>query len=371
MREEKVTFCRICEPCCGLVATVEDGAVTKLRPDKDHPITRGFACPKGIAMTAVQDDPDRVLRPLRRRPDGSGFDEVGWPEALAEIGRRLRAVRDAHGSGAIGAYLGNPSAFSSSHLIWFKGFMDALGTRHFYSASSQDTSSRFVASKLLYGSPLTVPVPDLLRTDLVLVVGANPVVSHGSLIAGGNIREELHGVVRRGGRVVVVDPRRTETARLFEHVAVRPGADVWLLLSLLQVILGEGLQDDDALRRQTAGVEELRELVAPFPPEATAEPSGVPAATARALARDLAAARAAAVYGRVGACTGPFATLVNVLLDTLNVVTGNLDRPGGAVLPVPPIDTYGPAVKRGLDSYDTFRSRVGGYPEVLGSLPAG
>ena len=371
MSEEKVTFCRICEPMCGLVATVEGGEVTKLRPDRDHPLTKGFACPKGIAMVEVQNDPDRVLYPLRKRAGGDGFERVSWECALGEIGSRLRSVRDAHGLGSIGAYLGNPSAFSYSHLIWFKGFMDALGTRHFYSASSQDTSSRLVASELLFGSPLTVPVPDLMRTDFLLMLGANPVVSHGSMLAGGNIRDELNAIVARGGRIVVVDPRRTETARLFEHVPVTPGADAWLLLSLLHVILEEGLADVDAIRRQTTGITELRALATRFAPEETEARSGVPATTVRELARDLAAAESAAVYGRVGACTGPNGTLVNVLLDTLNAVTGNLDRPGGAVFPTPPIDVYTSAVKRGLDTYDTYRSRIGDYPEVLGSMPAG
>jgi len=369
--EEKVTFCRICEPLCGLVATVEDGKVTRLRPDKQHPLTRGFACPKGIAMTEVQNDPDRVVHPLRRRPDGAGFDRVSWEEALTDIGARLRAVRDMHGPGSIGAYLGNPSAFSYSHLIWFKGFMDALGTRHVYSASSQDTSSRFVASRLLFGSPLTIPVPDLARTDLLLMLGANPVVSHGSMISGGNIREELKGIVERGGRVVVVDPRRTETARMFEHVAITPGADAWLLLAMINVILDEDLAAREAVAAETTGIAELRAIVEPFTPDLSSSSCGIPAKNIRRLARDLAAASAAAVYGRVGACTGPYGTLVNALLDTLNAITGNLDRPGGVVFPTPPIDTYGPAVKRGLDSYDTYRSRIGDYPEVLGTLPAG
>jgi anaerobic selenocysteine-containing dehydrogenase len=369
--EQRPTFCRICEPTCGLVATVEDGIVTKLRPDKEHPLTRGFACPKGIAMTEVQNDPDRVLTPLRRRSDGSGFDEISWAQALSEIGERLRGVRDQHGLGAIGAYLGNPSAFSYSHLVWFKGFVDALGTRHFYSASSQDTSSRFVASKLLYGTPLAIGVPDLLHTDFLLMLGANPVVSHGSMVAGGNVRDELADVVKRGGRIVVVDPRRTETARLFEHVAVRPGADAWLLLSLLHVVFDEGLEDAAAIARQATGENALRQLVASFAPEETSLHSGIAADVVRQLARDLAGAERAAVYGRVGACTGPFGTLVNALLDSLNVVTGNLDRPGGWVFPTAPIDTYGPMIKRGLDTYDSFRTRIGDYPEVLGSVPAG
>jgi anaerobic selenocysteine-containing dehydrogenase len=179
---EKVTYCRICEPLCGMVATVEDGRVSKLRPDPDHPLSKGFACPKGIAMTEVQNDPDRLLHPMRRRADGS-FEQVSWEMALDEIGERLRAVRAEHGGDSIGWYMGNPGAFSYSHPLWVKGFLDGLGSPHYYTASSQDVSNRFAASSLLYGSPFLLPIPDLARTDLLLVVGANPLVSHGSVMS--------------------------------------------------------------------------------------------------------------------------------------------------------------------------------------------
>jgi anaerobic selenocysteine-containing dehydrogenase len=363
------TYCRICEPLCGLVATVEDGRVTNLRPDKNHPITRGFACPKGIAMTEVHNDPRRVLHPMRRQADGT-FVRVSWPEALSDIGERLRHVRARHGNGAIGVYAGNASAFSYSAIAWFKGMVDALGTRHVYSAGSQDTNSRFAASALLYGSPLTVPVPDLHRTELLFMLGANPIVSHGSLISGTNVRDALNGIVQRGGRIIVVDPRRTETARLFEHIPVRPDTDAWLLLSLLNVMLADELEDRSALAGIATGMTGLRRLVAQFTPELTEPVSGVPADRVRMLAHELAASPSAAFYGRVGACTGSFGTLVCFLLDALNAVTGNLDTPGGAVFPTPPIDIYGSMEKRGLATYDTWRSRVGGLPEVLGAAPA-
>src|SRR4051812_47394040 len=203
--EQKVTFCRICEAHCGLVATVEDGQVTKLRPDPDHPLSSGYACPKGIAMLDVQNDPDRVVHPLRRRADGSGFDRVSWEEAIRDIGRRLREVRDVHGAESIGWYMGNPGAFSHSPPLSVKGFLDGLGSRHYYTASSQDVANRFVASALLYGSPALLPIPDLQRTRFLLVVGANPLVSHGSVLTAPRVKDQLSAIVRRGGRVVVVD----------------------------------------------------------------------------------------------------------------------------------------------------------------------
>jgi anaerobic selenocysteine-containing dehydrogenase len=205
--EEHVTYCRICEPLCGLLATVQDGELTKLRPDPDHPLSKGFACPKGIAMTGVQNDPDRVIHPQRRQPDGS-FERVSWELALDDIGARTRSLIDRYGASTVGWYLGNPSAFSYSHPIWVKGFMDAIGSPNLYSAGSQDVNNRFVASQLLYGSPLVVPIPDLDRTEFLLIVGANPLVSHGSVLTAPRIKEALHDIVTRGGRVVVVDPRR-------------------------------------------------------------------------------------------------------------------------------------------------------------------
>ena len=366
---EKVTYCRVCEPLCGMLATVEDGRLTKLRPDPDNPLSAGFACPKGIAMTDVQNDPDRVLHPLRRTPSGD-FERVSWEVALTEIATRLKRIRARHGGDSIGWYMGNPGAFSYSHPLWSKGFTDALGSPHYYTASSQDVSNRFAASQMLYGSPFQVPVPDLARTDLLLIVGANPLVSHGSVMSAPRVKDLLQAIPARGGRVVVVDPRRSETARAFEHLAITPDSDAWWLLSLLAVIFEEGLEDTSAIERQALGAEGLRRLVAPHTPEETEGRTGISADATRELARDLAAAPRAAVYGRTGSCLGRNGTLVSFLLDALNVVTGNLDREGGAMFGDPPLDFEGIAHGLGLATYDKVRSRVGNLPEVLGSLPA-
>ncbi|MFN8113421.1 MAG: molybdopterin-dependent oxidoreductase [Solirubrobacterales bacterium] len=365
---EHVTYCRICEPLCGMVATVEDGRVTKLRPDKEHPLSRGFACPKGIAMTEVQNDPDRVLYPQRRRPDGS-YERIDWETALDEIGDRLGAIKREHGGESIGWYMGNPGAFSYSHPLWVKGFVDALGSAHYYTASSQDVSNRFAASSLLYGSPFLLPIPDLERTELLLVVGANPLVSHGSVMSAPRIKDQLNAITARGGRVVVVDPRRSETAREFEHLPLRPDSDAKLLLSLLQVVFAESLEDGAALA-QAAGGDDLRELVAPFTPEATAAATGVEPDRVRDLARDIAAADGAAIYGRTGSCLGRNGTLVSFLLDALALATGNLDRAGGSIFGKAAIPFERVAELIGAGDYGKRRSRVGGFPEVLGAMPA-
>jgi formate dehydrogenase len=345
---------------------VRDGEVTQLRPDKEHPLSQGEACPKGIAFTEIQNDPDRVLHPLRKRADGGGFERVSWEEALRGIGERLRAIRDQHGSHTIGWYMGNPASFSYSAPLWIKGFMDAIGSRQMYTAGSQDVNNRFAASALMYGSPLLIPIPDLIRTDFLLVIGANPFVSHGSVLTAPRVRTLMRDIVGRDGRVVVVDPRRSETARAFEHVPVRPDSDAWLLLSMLQVIFAEGLATPHELAR---GVDQLAALAEPFTPEETERLTGVDAETVRSLARDLAAAPTAAVYGRTGSCLGRFGTLVAFLIDALNVVTGNIDTPGGAVVGKPPIEFDKLADISGMATYDKFRSRRG-VPDVLGSLPA-
>jgi formate dehydrogenase len=352
-----------------MVATVEGGKLTKLRPDGEHPLSKGFACPKGIAMAEVHNDPDRVLHPLRKNEAGE-FERVSWDAALDEIGARLKRIVGEHGGDSVGYYMGNPAAFSYSHPLWAKGFVDAFSSPHFYTASSQDVSNRFAASAFLYGSPYIVPIPDLARTDFLLIVGANPLVSHGSVMSAPRVKDQLHAITDRGGRVVVVDPRRSETARAFEHVPVHPDGDAFLLLSILEAIFSDGLEDADAIAAQSRGVVALRALAMEHPAERTEIHTGVDATQVRRLARDLARAERAAVYGRTGSCLGRNATVVSFLLDALNLVTGNLDREGGAVFGDPPVDFERLASLVNLATYDRVRSRVGDLPEVLGSLPA-
>jgi formate dehydrogenase len=376
MSEQVHTYCRICEALCGFIATVEDGRLVSMRPNKDHPISRGSACPKGVALPELVNDPDRVLHPLRRKhgvPRGSGgieqFERISWAQAFDEIAEKLRRVIDRHGGDSVGAYLGNPVYFSYSPPMWVKGFLDALGSPHFYTPGSQDTASRSAASAFLYGSALLFPIPDLERTDFLLMLGANPFVSHGSLLTAPHLRETLRAIPKRGGRVVVVDPRRTETARVFEHLQVRPDTDAWLLGAMLRVIFDEGLEDREAIARTSRGVEVLREMVAgeKYTCAEAERRTGVPADTIRQLARDLAAAPSAAVYGRIGTCRGRHGTLTVFLLDALNVVTGNFDRPGGALLGKP---FTPPAFVKAQDTFGKRFGRVGGFPDAFGMLPS-
>jgi formate dehydrogenase len=365
---EQVTFCRICEPFCGMIATVEGDRLVSLRPDKDHPLSQGYACPKGLAYPDLQNDPDRVTHPLQRQPDGT-FEVVSWESAMADIVRRLAAVRKQYGGGAIGAYLGNPGALNYSNGLWLQSFMKAMGSPHVFTAGSQDTNSRFAASALLYGIPTAIAIPDLDDMEVFVVLGANPLVSHGSLFSLPRMKYAMADVVRRGGRVIAIDPRRTETARKFEWLPIVPDADAWLLLSVLHVLFKEGLADEEALSRASGG-EQLRHLVAPFAPEHTEDRTGIEAEDVRDLACLLATKRSM-VYGRTGTCLGSSATLVNYLMDAVNLVAGNLDARGGAVFGESPMPLLEEITHRlGLLTYGRTRSRVGDFPDMLGSEPA-
>ncbi|BBY78297.1 formate dehydrogenase [Mycolicibacterium parafortuitum] len=371
--EHKVTFCRICEPLCGMIATVEDGRLVALRPDKDHPLSAGFACQKGIAFSEVVNDPDRVTTPLRRTADG--FEPVSWDDAMSDIADRLARVVRTHGPGAVGWYMGNPGAFSYAHVMAIMAFIKGIGPgTHFFTASSQDTNCRLMASQLLYGTPTSVPIPDLTRTDLLVMMGANPVVSHGSFLTAPRIKDRMHDIVKRGGRVVVIDPRKTETAAQFEWCGIVPDTDALLLLSLLQVMFDEGLAHTREIDAVADGAGWLRTQVAPFPPEVTQSYTGVDPDTARALARDLATTPRAAVYGRLGTCVGRYGTLTSYLIDVVNLVAGNLDTPGGSVIvgmgmPAQRLVNIGmgAALRR---TYERTRSRIGGFRAIIGSEPA-
>ena len=352
-----------------MVATVEEGRLTKLRPDRDHPVSKGFACPKGIAFAEVHNDPDRVLHPLKRTP-GGGFEPVSWDAAMDDITARLKVVVAEHGSEGVGWYMGNPSAFSASHALWVTAFMTMLRSQHAYGAGSQDVNNRFAASHLLYGTQVVAPVPDLARTDLLVIIGANPVVSHGSVVTAPRFKDELHGIVARQGRVVVIDPRRTETAKAFEWLPITPDGDAFLLLALINVLFAEGR----AQTQQARGADALCALAEPFTPESVADATGIDAATIRQLARDLATTERASVYGRTGTCLGRSGTLTAFLLDAVNLLAGNLDAEGGAMfgdLGLPGLRTLTGLAQRLLPvGYASRRSRVGGFPNVLGQMPA-
>ncbi len=368
-------ICPLCEATCGLVMTVQDARVTAIRGDDDDPFSRGYLCPKAIALKDLHDDPDRLRTPLVKR-DGA-FVPATWPEAFAEIARRLPPVLAAHGKSALGFTLGNPNVHRLGLGLYAQRALRASGTPNVFTASTLDQMPRHVASGWVFGHALSVPVPDIDRCDLLVLVGGNPITSNGSMWTVPDFRGRARELRARGGRLVVVDPRRTETAAVADqHLFIRPGTDALLLLGLLHVLFDDGLADPGAAGAHLApgAREALAAAVAPFAPERIQAACGVPAADQRALARALASTPRACVYSRIGASTQRFGTLNSVLVDALNLFTGHLDAEGGAMFPKAAAfaaNTMGrPGQGRGLVTGRT-RSRVSGAPEVLGEYPMG
>lgn len=368
--ETKTYVCELCEAGCGLTAELRDGRVVSVRGNDDDVLSRGFTCPKGIATIALEDDPDRLRAPVRRTADGR-FEPISWDEAFDTVATRLRAVQRKHGRDAVAVYLGTPIVHKHGALLMRQALFGALRTKNFTSAGSQDTSPRFAASYHLYGSTLSWPVPDIDRTDYFLCIGANPLVSNGSLLTAPNVRARLRAIRDRGGKVVVVDPRRTETARAAnEHVAIVPGTDAAWILALVNVLLTDGLVDERAVAQCARGLPALRRHIAAFTPEKVAAYTGVAADTTRRIAREFARARTSAAYARVGVCNSAFGTLANYALDTLNVVAGRLGAVGGSMFPTPAVDTTLLARLGGADGVGRWRTRVRGLPETLTDVPA-
>ncbi|QXJ23181.1 molybdopterin-dependent oxidoreductase [Actinomadura graeca] len=360
--------CPLCEALCGLELTLDgSGAVTGVRGDKDDPFSKGYICPKGATLGSLDGDPDRLTGPLVR--DEGGHVPATWESAFGAARREIGRLIARYGTDSVAVYAGNPTGHSIAGPLYTEALVKALGTRNHFSASTTDQMPKHVSSGHMFGDPHAIPVPDLDRTDHLLMLGANPLESNGSLCSAPDFPGRLKAIQARGGNVTVVDPRRTRTAALAnEHVFIRPGTDAFLLMALVHTLFAEELiVAAEHLAGRVNGLDDLRALAVDFPPERVAPVTGVPAATARRIARELAGARRAAVYGRVGTCTQSFGTLNSWLVDALNVLTGNLDRPGGAMFPRP---AHAPVHRRRRPfTTGRWRSRVRGLPEVNGELP--
>lgn len=359
------TYCRLCEALCGLVVKVEDGRITHVGPDRAHPVSEGHLCVKGPAMAHVAYDPDRVLQPLKRVGGPGEFEPVSWDEALADIATRVKAAVARHGADSLGLYVGNPASFAALHFNFAAGFVAAFGSSKLYSTMHVDTAAKMLASELIYGGAMPVAFPDIERCDFLLILGANPMISHMSLISEPLARKKLDEIHKRQG-VVVVDPRRTETAQRYEHLPILPDSDAWLLGALLNVIFEEGLAREQLLDARVDGWRPLREAVREITPEAASARCRAPAETIRALARRFAAARSAACYGRVGTNRGSFSTLANVFIEALNLVTGRFGEPGGWVMGEPAV-----GAARARSPYGSRHSRISGIPLLIGMASGG
>jgi anaerobic selenocysteine-containing dehydrogenase len=369
-------ICPLCEATCGLVLTVDDvGAdgprVTGARGDRDDVFSHGYLCPKGASFAELDNDPDRLRVPLIRR--GGELVEASWDEALAAAADGLVRVAAATGGGSVAVYLGNPNAHTIAGALYAPQLVRALKTRQVFSASTLDQMPKQVACGYLFGNPFAFTVPDIDRTDHLVIIGANPLVSNGSVGTTADFPGKLKALRRRGGRLTVIDPNRTRTAAAADrHLAPRPGTDAALLFAVVNVLFDEDLTDPDlgGLDSHVIGLERVRAAALEFPPQAVAEHCGVPADDIRDLARDIAAGPRTCVYGRIGTSTVRFGTLTSWLVDVVNLLTGNLDRPGGAMFATSPISAAPrpPRPGRGF-SVGRWHSRVSGHPEVAAELP--
>ena len=364
-------ICPLCEACCGLEIKVQDNKVISIRGHEADVFSAGYICPKAVALKDLHEDPDRLRSPLVKR--NGVHVAVTWDEAFAEIERRLPSILAAHGRDAVGLVAGNPSAHKLGLLTYFPKLARALGTKNIFSTSSVDQIPKQLASGLMFGTWLSIALPDIARTDLLVVIGANPLASNGSMWTVPDFKGKAKALQARGGKLIVIDPRRTETAAVADaHHFIRPGADVFLLAAMVHTLFAENLVSLGAVKNWVTGVDEVRAAVAPFAPEAVAARCAIDAAAIRALARQLATTPRAAVYARIGTCTQEYGTLASWLVDVLNVITGHLDVPGGAMFAKSATFAANTAGASGRGKGITTgrrQSRVSGAPEVLGEFP--
>lgn len=367
------SFCRICEAACGIKVEVEAGRVKAIAPDPDHVISRGYTCIKGIRYADVHNSPDRLQTPLRR--NGNTFEPISWERAIADIGARVKQLMGQHTRDAIGLYIGNPAAFSLPHSLALYGFIHGIGSRNIYSSGSQDCNNKLFVARHMYGASAIQPIPDIGNTDCLICLGSNPAVSHASFIHLPRPIEQLRAIEKRGGKVWLVNPRRTETARVLgDHVFIRPGTDVFFLLSFLHRIQQTGGIDRAAIERHCHGWDDIENLANTWPATRTAPVTGIDEKTVHAMAADFMRATrsggGASLYCSTGVNQGAHGTLAFWLLNVINAVTGNLDRKGGALVSPGLVDLPRMMRRLGVGTSEQ-RSRLGDFPAVMDTFPAG
>ena len=363
-------ICDFCDSACGLEIEMEGDQIIAIRGDHKDRFSRGHICPKGIAHQDLFNDPDRLRRPVRKK--GSEWEEVSWEEALEEAGRSLAEVQRKYGRDALALYYGNPIGHNYGSLLCLVPFVKGFRTKNVYSATSVDQLTRMLVSLLVFGNQAVLPIPDIERTDYFLILGANPVVSNGSIMTASDCRNRLIEMRKRGAKIVVVDPRRNETAKIADaHYFIRPGTDALFLLSLLNVMFEEGLSNPGPLEQRINGLDRIKEISKGFPPSRAAKATGLSEADIRAIAVEFASAKKAVCYGRRGTSTQEFGSLATWLIDAVNVATGNVDRPGGVMFTTPAVDLVGLSkILRQPGYFNRWKSRVSGLPEFNGEFPA-
>ncbi len=358
--------CNLCEAMCGLEIKTENGTITTIAGDKNDAFSRGHICPKAVAMKDIYEDPNRLKTPVKRTADG--WKPISWEAAYSEIVDKLKDIQAKHGNNAVGVYQGNPSIHNLGTTLFSPSFFRLLKTKNMFSATSTDQLPHHFAALLMFGHYFLLPIPDIDHTDYWLIIGGNPVASNGSIMTAPDVTHRLQSIQKRGGKVVVIDPRFTETAeKATEHHAIRPGSDVFLLLGMIHVIFKENLVKMGKNEVFTEGVNEVKQIVENYAPEKIAAQTGISATTIERLAREFPAAKSAVCYGRVGVSTQAFGGVSQWLINVLNILTDNFDKAGGAMFTTPAFDIVRPS--KAPPVIGRWRSRVRNLPEFMSELP--
>jgi anaerobic selenocysteine-containing dehydrogenase len=360
--------CNLCEAMCGIRIEVENDRILSIKGDDLDPFSRGHICPKAVALQDIHTDPDRLKHPIRRVKDG--WEQIKWEDAFDEVANRIREIQKKYGNNSVATYIGNPTVHNYGSLLFGLPFLRSLRTRNRFSATSVDQLPHHLVAYWMFGHQLLLPIPDLDRTDFFVIMGANPLVSNGSLMTVPDVRKRLEAIRKRGGKITVIDPRRTETASIADqHYFIRPGTDALFMLAILQTLFSEKLIAPGRIANFMDGLDEVRNLVSAFSPEVAAKATGIDAQQIKQLARDFAAAPSAVWYGRIGVSTQEFGALTQWLIQVVNIVTGNLDRIGGAMFTKPAVDILPTKSLVTKGHYARYLSRVRKLPEFSGEFP--
>jgi len=370
----KKLTCPTCNSGCGLLLEVKDNIVIDIKPDRTHPLSRGFYCPKGLNWHNITNSKDRVKRPLLRK--GDQFHPISWKQALQEIATKLLDIQETYSPHAIAYYMGTNSLQHYAHGLYVSAFLSGLGSASMYNAGSVDNNNHFVAQYFLYGNPIVMPIPDLTHTDLFIIIGSNPAVTQLSLAMCSNINKVMRNILARGGEIIVIDPRKNKTAHRYandsEHyIPILPNTDIFLLLTMINIIFQEQLEDPQFLQKHCLRFQNLQNIVHDFTPALASKVCAIPEEKIYQITRKFATTKRAVIYGRMGLSAARWSTLNAWSIEVLNIITGKLDRPGGKIFGKNIINVPKMGKFIGMGSYNTFKSRVGNYPEVMGGLPLG
>ena len=366
MSEVHYRACNLCEAICGIEIKHENGAITSIAGDKNDPFSRGHVCPKAVALKDIYEDANRLKMPMKR--EGDEWREISWEAAFDEIETRLKDIQNRHGRNAVAVFQGNPSVHNFGTLLNSGELLKALKTQNNYSATSVDQLPHHFAAWTMFGHPLLMPIPDVDRTEYFLIFGANPLASNGSLMTAPDVINRLENIKKRGGKIILIDPRKTETARVAsEHHFIKPSSDVFMLLAIVHALFAENLVNLERLNDFTDGVEILREVSKEYAPETVEHLTGISASEIKRIALEFGAAKTAVCYGRMGVSVQKFGSLCHWLINSINILTGNFDEAGGAMFTAPAFDIV--AASKGGNIFNRWQSRVRNLPEFMGELP--